>query len=435
MSFERLYGTWLPSSYEEAVDFLYTELTPAGRGLYSGADGFERSKRYLALLGDPQDKIQSVHIAGTAGKGSICYGVSRLLTAHGLKAGCHVSPHVYDIRERMQIDGELCGEEQFRDLLSACLPAIREMTESPSGCPTFFEVTLGMAFQLFVQEGCDVIVVETGLGGLFDTTNTITRRDKLAVISKIGLDHQAVLGDTVELIAQQKAGILGCDRAIAARSADDSVNQVLAQEATRHGCDLVFIPSEPETGRAAHEAENAELIFAAARVLLVSRRQEFDEAAARHDLMAERLPGRMEQVHGLQGEVVAVLDGAHNPLKLAALCDSLAAQYGPGARFPWIFACRADKAMNEMIGIIAERASLIMFTQFVILGGDSPVGWSATTEQLLEAANAVGAADLCRDLDVPQLVRLGRASGTPVVVAGSFYYLADMRQAIESAAR
>ncbi|GAA2042668.1 folylpolyglutamate synthase/dihydrofolate synthase family protein [Catenulispora yoronensis] len=437
MGFERLYGTWLPSSYEEAVEFLYAELTPAGRGQFSGADGFERSKRYLALLGNPQDRVQAVHIAGTAGKGSISYGVSRLLTAHGLTVGCHVSPHVYDIRERLQIDSELCGKEQFRDLLAGCLPAIRQMAGSPSGCPTFFEVTVGMAFLLFAQQGCDVAVVETGLGGLFDTTNTITRRDKLAVISRIGLDHQVVLGDTVELIAQQKAGILGCDRAVAARSADDSVNQVLVQEAARHGCDLAFIPSEPGLGRAPHEAENAGLILAAARITLASRNRELDEAAARTDLAASasRLPGRMEPVHGPGGEVVAVLDGAHNPLKLAALCDSLAAQYGPEARFPWIFACRADKAMSEMIGIIAEHASAIMFGQFAVLGGDVPVGRSATAEQLLDAARTAGAADLCQGLDVPRLVGLGRASGSPVVVAGSFYYLADMRRAIENAVR
>ena len=157
------------------------------------AEGSERANAFFTMLGKPQDAVPTVHVAGTAGKGSVVAFIASLLRAHGFRVGAHSSPHVYSLGERFQINGQPVSPELLLRALAAIRPAAETMTESRYGAPSFFEATNAIAFHVFADQ-VDYSVIEAGIGGLYDSTNTITRGDKLAVITTIGLDHTEILG-------------------------------------------------------------------------------------------------------------------------------------------------------------------------------------------------------------------------------------------------
>ncbi|MCA9326649.1 hypothetical protein KC976_03555, partial [Candidatus Saccharibacteria bacterium] len=155
-------------------------------------------------IGSPQEKIRVVHVAGTSGKTSTSYYAAALLRAAGLQVGLSVSPHVDQINERLQINGQPLSEAEFCQVLTEFLNAIKDAPVKPS----YFELLTAMAFWEYARRGVDAAVMEVGLGGLLDATNVISRRDKICLITDIGLDHTEILGDTLVEIAQQKAGII-----------------------------------------------------------------------------------------------------------------------------------------------------------------------------------------------------------------------------------
>jgi dihydrofolate synthase / folylpolyglutamate synthase len=155
-----------------------------------------------------RDALRAVHVAGTAGKGSVTAFVASILTVHGFKVGAYLSPHAYSVLERFQLDGQPVAAEVAARQLADIAPMVATMDAYSGDQPSFFEVTTALAFQIFAAASVDYAVIETGLGGLLDATNTISRSDKIAVITTIGLDHTDVLGPTLQEIAMQKAGIL-----------------------------------------------------------------------------------------------------------------------------------------------------------------------------------------------------------------------------------
>jgi dihydrofolate synthase / folylpolyglutamate synthase len=194
----------------------------------------------LRRLGDPQESVPTVHVAGTAGKGSVCTFVVAILTAHGFRVGAHLSSHAYQLVERFQIDGRPVSGDVLVDELDRVRPQIESVRRTGLGRPSFFEVTNAIAFGIF-ERTADYSVIETGIGGLLDSTNVIARRDKLAVLTPIGLDHTGVLGATRPEIAAQKAGILPMGgRAVSARN-DADVNALIAAAASRRQTDLNFV--------------------------------------------------------------------------------------------------------------------------------------------------------------------------------------------------
>ena len=162
--------------------YLYEELGP--RPAHGG--GLTRARALFTMLGNPHDAVASVHVAGTAGKGSVVAFIAALLRAHGFRVGAHSSPHVYSLLERFQIDGRPVAADVLLDELTRIRPAVEAMDRDTYGRPSFFEVTNAMAFGIFADR-VDYSVIETGLGGLLDSTNTISRPDKFAVITPIGL--------------------------------------------------------------------------------------------------------------------------------------------------------------------------------------------------------------------------------------------------------
>src|SRR3989344_5192458 len=185
------------TNYQAAVKYL--EALPRTPDPAAEA-GFNRAKQLLSLLGNPQNKLKTIHVAGTSGKGSTAMALSHILVAHGFKVGLTVSPHVYDIRERCQINNRAITTKKFQTYLSQILPVIEKLKKRTK-VPTYFEALVALAFVAFAAEEVDYAIVETGMGGLLDATNTVDRDDKLCLLTKIGYDHTQILGNSLEEIA------------------------------------------------------------------------------------------------------------------------------------------------------------------------------------------------------------------------------------------
>lgn len=188
-------------TYEQTIEYLFTRLPMFSRiGAAAYKEDLTNTIRLCEFLGNPQQRFKSIHIAGTNGKGSTSHMLASILQTAGYKTGLHTSPHLKDFRERIKINGYLLPKEFVIDFTERIKPVIDEID------PSFFEISVVMAFDYFAQQGVDIAVIETGLGGRLDSTNIIT--PELSVITNIGWDHMNLLGDTLPKIAAEKAGII-----------------------------------------------------------------------------------------------------------------------------------------------------------------------------------------------------------------------------------
>ena len=188
-------------NYSETLDFLYTKLPMFSR---IGAAAYKKDltniRALCRVLNNPQDTFKSIHIAGTNGKGSVSHMLAAVLQECGYKTGLHTSPHLKDFRERIKINGQMCPEDFVIRFVEKIQPHIKTID------PSFFEISVAMAFAFFAEQQVDIAVIETGLGGRLDSTNIL--HPVLSVITNIGYDHVNMLGDTLEKIAFEKAGII-----------------------------------------------------------------------------------------------------------------------------------------------------------------------------------------------------------------------------------
>ena len=188
-------------SYQASIDYLYSRLPLFSRiGAAAIKNDLHNTLEICNFLDNPQNKFKTIHVAGTNGKGSTSHMLAAIFQEAGYKTGLYTSPHLYDFRERIKINGEMCSEDFVVSFTNKIKPLIEKIE------PSFFEITVGMAFDYFAQEKCDIAIIETGLGGRLDSTNVIT--PILSLITNIGWDHMNLLGNTLEQIATEKAGII-----------------------------------------------------------------------------------------------------------------------------------------------------------------------------------------------------------------------------------
>ncbi|HNJ59314.1 MAG TPA: Mur ligase family protein, partial [Chitinophagaceae bacterium] len=188
-------------NYKESVDYLFEQLPMFSRvGGMAIKEGLTNTILICNKLNNPQNKFKSVHIAGTNGKGSVSHMLAAILQTAGFKTGLYTSPHLTDFRERIKVNGKKCSQEFVVQFTEQMKPFIEEFK------PSFFEITVGMAFEYFAKEKVDIAIIETGLGGRLDSTNIIT--PILSIITNIGLDHVQMLGNSLPEIAVEKAGII-----------------------------------------------------------------------------------------------------------------------------------------------------------------------------------------------------------------------------------
>jgi dihydrofolate synthase/folylpolyglutamate synthase len=420
----------------EATAYLYR--LPRG----SKSAGLARARKFFTRLGDPQNAVRTVHVAGTAGKGSVCAFVASILGAHGFRVGTHLSPHVRSILERVQIDAGAVADDEFVAAVNHVASAAETLSDTPLGTPTFFEAANAVAFTRFAAAAVDYAVIETGIGGLLDATNTITRSDKLAVVGRIGIDHTSLLGETVAEIARHKAGILPTNgHGVVLRHHQARVRAEIAETARARRCRLdVVDPREVRTSvgirgtvlhlpgadfplglQGEHQGINASLALRCAQHLASRDGWTLGAESVRRGLENTWLPGRFER-HVVNGRDV-ILDGAHNNVKLVALVDTFRALY-PERRATWVLAAKADKDLQSVLASIAPVAAGVVATQLP-QDADGPVAPSISASQVAEFSRSAGLHAIAID-DPAAAVRaaLDWNTDTPIVVTGSFLHLA-----------
>ena len=215
-------------NYEEALRVIHEKFWQGSK------PGLERTRILLNKMGNPQDHLRFIHVAGTNGKGSFCAMLSSILTKAGLKVGTYTSPYVFRFNERMKICGQDIPDQTLAQLVESIYPLAEEMEEKP----TEFEWITAIAMAYFYQEKCDVVVLECGMGGRLDSTNVI-QDPSLSVITGIALDHTAILGDSLEKIAREKAGIIKKGRPVLDCTDKGPARDVIARQAKKMNAPLI----------------------------------------------------------------------------------------------------------------------------------------------------------------------------------------------------
>ena len=412
--------TSFPGRNREAVSQTLQSQLEALYGLERRKDklGLEGTRALLQALGNPQDRFRSVHVAGTNGKGSVCARIASVLRAAGVRTGLYTSPHLVDFRERIRVNGQWADQARLAERLEhiQSLPVGRDRT--------FFEVCTALAFDDFAAREVEWAVVEVGLGGRLDCTNVIT--PELAVITSIGLDHTEILGDTIEQIAAEKAGIIKpgvpvVNGAQEARAAD-VVRRIAAERQAP-----VVAPGAPPRGAAESRggAEGAAgtnaRIAQAALETLIARGVRIPAEAIVAGLSAARWPGRFERC---ATEPRLWWDGAHNPDGAHALrvwCEA-----GPLNPALLVLALSRDKDAAAFLNALAPAlpARRVIATRSRNERARSPedlaaiaraAGWSAETAPDVAAG--------CRDA-------VARASaGSPALLTGSLFAVGEAMEA------
>lgn len=415
---------------QEAEDYL------AGLGKFGWKLGLERIRALCEAFGHPERKFRSVHVAGTNGKGSTAAMAASILQEAGFKTGLYVSPYVYSVRERVQVDGEMIPEEAFTRLIERIRPVVDELAKDPEiGQPTEFEVKTVLGFLYFAEQRCDFAVVEVGLGGRYDATNVLF--PEVCVITNISLDHTDRLGNTVEEIAGEKAGIIK-EHTPCVTGATGEALRVIAQRC--HDCDasiwrlgqeitvnVAYGDLSVRVGhhtygplrvgmKGEHQVQNAALAVGAIDQL-IREHVPIPDAAIRAGIKKATLPARFE----VRGERPAlVLDGAHNPAKAEALVQALQAEY-PGCPIHFVIgAVRGHNLAGTLEKLLPHAASAIA-TQ-----PSDPRGLPA--EEVAEAARAQFP-DVTVIPSVPEAAQAALARAEPddvVCVTGSFYLMNEV---------
>lgn len=230
-------------NYREATEWLFTQI-PAFHRIGAGAykPGLDRTLRLSKMFGNPHRRLRTIHVAGTNGKGSVSSSIASVLRAAGYRTGLFTSPHLVDFRERIRVDGRMISEAEVVDFVSRYRKALAKMAEPVE--PSFFELTTIMAFEHFVRAKVDIAVIEVGLGGRLDSTNIIT--PDVSVITNIGLDHTALLGDTLAAIAGEKAGIIKPGVEVVAGRMPQEALDVVRRRAAELGSPLWSVVDEPD---------------------------------------------------------------------------------------------------------------------------------------------------------------------------------------------
>lgn len=223
--------------YQQAIEYLYTQLPAFSKyGKSAIKDGLGNITKLCAALGNPHEKLNAIHIAGTNGKGSTSHLLASILQEASYKTGLYTSPHLIDFRERIKINGEEVSKDWVVEFVVKHRPLFDQIE------PSFFEVTVAMAFQYFAEQKCDVVVIETGLGGRLDSTNIIT--PILSIITNISLDHTDILGDTLGKIAEEKAGIIKEKVPFIIGERQKETEQIFFEHAIRKQCSCFYADAQ-----------------------------------------------------------------------------------------------------------------------------------------------------------------------------------------------
>ncbi len=450
--------------YERATSFRYSEETLK----------LERMRRLLQHLGNPEQKMRIVHVAGTKGKGSTAAMIAATLTASGLRTGLFCSPHLLRIEERFQIDAADCPPSEFVRLVDQIRPAVERMdaehgkhsTLSAAGRPTYFEMTTALAFCHFAKSAVDAAVLEVGLGGRLDSTNVCS--PDVSVITNISFDHTKQLGSTLAAIAGEKAGIIKAGIPVVSGVEQDEPLEVIRRIAATNaapiyelGQDFRFdyfpprlsgdscqcpevavyaagrLRDEPPDGEpiraplrllGRHQAANA-AVAAATALVLVRQGWSLSAEQIASGLSSAKAPARIELV---ATSPPVIIDTAHNMASMAALCETLDELLPRGPR-RLILGVTKDKDLRGMLELLVPRFDELFLTEYVTNPRAVPV-----QELAAEARRVAARLDTRPAIHVAADPRQAwnsvtaafRLRSAALVITGSFFLAAELREIV-----
>ncbi len=400
--------------------------------------GLATIRRMLSGLDNPQRRYRCIHIAGTNGKGSVASSLAAILTKSGYRVGLYTSPHLVRFNERIQVDGEAISDMQIVRLFRRVQPTWAGGRE-----PTFFEFTTAMALAEFARRKVEWAVIETGMGGRLDATNVIT--PELSLVTNISLEHREYLGDTIDRIAFEKAGIVKRRTPVVTGIRQPSAFSVLSETARQRSAPLYRLGSEFRVRRRAdgtftysgiehvwtglatglrgdHQVQNAALVLAACELLLPKAPQ-INIGSIREGLIENRWPGRLEVVS--QNPLV-VFDGAHN-LDATRQLSRWLSKNMKGRALTLVVGILDDKPYRAMLKCLVPLASRVIFTQAKI-NRALPVQTLVTAAQPLTSGITV-------ITDVAQALKFAvktAPTGGLTLVAGSLYVVGEAQAAIDN---
>lgn len=397
--------------------------------------GTDCEKELLSLLGNPQDKLRFIHVAGTNGKGSFCSMMSSVLQKQGYKVGLYTSPYIVVFNDRIRVNGLPIAEDDINDLFLR----VRQKADTMKTPPSSFDFITAAAFLWFYETKCDIVVLEVGLGGRYDSTNVI-KNSLLSVITGIAFDHTEILGDTIEKIAWEKAGIIKENCPALYGGNNEKALAVIEKECeekhselTVKNPDLLKILSTTLDGTefefddkeyfirllGLYQPANAATVLAAIDVL---RKHGFEisETAVKDGLSSAVWQARFEKI---ADEPVVLYDGGHNPQGVRAAVESVRAYFG-------------DKKINLLVGILADKAHGEMAEELakiadrvICIAPPSPraLPAEALAEEFCEAGANARAAN-----SIKEGVKIALSYKKPVLVIGSLYSYNDVSESVRS---
>ena len=416
--------------YQESLDFI-TGISWRGSKL-----GLSRTQELLAHLGNPERELKFVHIAGTNGKGSTAAMTASILRAAGYRVGLYTSPAIQDFCERIQVNGEMIPHDALAQLMTE---DIRPYVERMADPTTEFEMVTALALLWFKRSKCDIVVLEVGMGGEFDSTNVIPVPEA-AVICAIGLDHTAELGGTLAKIAMAKAGIIKPGGSVVSYGNSPEANEVIERVCREHGCELVepqmltvvkkdlsvrgqyfsykhyndlFLPLVGD-----YQPNNAAVAIETANILR-KKGWAVSDAVIRKGLAEVKWPGRFELVHE---EPVFIVDGGHNPQGIRGTVDSLRRLLG-GKKPVVLMGVMADKDVDGILALLTPLAA-----RFVTVTPDNPRALPA--EKLAEKICALGLEAEAKpsvEAGVARVLELAGKDGAAIAL-GSLYMVGAVRR-------
>lgn len=422
-------------NYTEAVD--YIETIPK----FTVKHPPEHTRELLSRLGNPQEGIKIIHVAGTNGKGSVCAYLNAMLLAGGKKTGLFTSPHLVRINERFQINGEDVSDEQFLDAFLKVEKAAKEYEAEGEGHPSYFESLFLMGMLIFKEAGVEYLVMETGLGGRLDATNVV-EKPLACIITSISRDHTEYLGDTLEAIAGEKAGIIKAGVPVIYDASQPGPASVIAAKAkemgspawpmepsfyemktqSREGITFTFAYPGGEKAELAipyvakYQMMNASLAFYTMHIL--QDVHDIPKNVLAEGLSKIKWPCRMEMA-----APGVIIDGAHNEDGIAQFV-STAGYFAKENEITILFTAVADKHYHEMIGEICEgiHPSHVVATQ---IDGSRVV----PAEVLAEDFRKAGCTDVCAEPEIGAAYEkaLGKKGSGMLFCVGSLYLAGELK--------
>lgn len=424
-------------TYEIAIEKIHSLLT------FGSRPGLDRILKLLERMGNPQDRLKYIHVAGTNGKGSTCAMLSSMLVAAGYKTGLFISPYITDFRERIQINNCMISKQEITDAVEKTFPLVEQLSREGIVI-TEFEYVNALQFYIHSKEKCDIVVLETGMGGLLDCTNVI-KPPLCSVITTIGLDHTAILGDTIDKIAIQKCGIMKSGSIAVTSNQEPTAMKIIEQTAIEKRIPLAKSESVQLDNiiqaladscfeyngtkinlhlAGTHQIENCKTALATIEILRLNDLISITDEQIATGLFRAENPARMEL---LSKKPIVLLDGAHNPNGIEALCGTIN-EFLNDKHIICIMGMLADKDIDSSLSLL--KGSLHSIYTVPV---DNPRALSSEElaekcRKIFDDVTAFDNAEKAFDTAFNQ----AQKDGSAVIICGSLYLAGEVRPYIKA---